>query len=133
MPTAEGPFREARERFDFRPRTEVVFGEGVLDQLGPLAAGLALRRTLIVADPGLVATGHVERAASYLKRAGISTALFQDFDANPDTRMVEAGRRAARLTLPETQGYRASAPGSVRIRGGGAEAIARGRRPRGAR
>ena len=95
MPAAGDPFREARERFGFQPRTGVVFGEGVLAQLGPLAAGLGLRRALIVADPGLVATGHVERAAAFLENAGIQTRLFQDFDANPDTRMVEAGRRTA--------------------------------------
>ena len=95
MPAAGGPFRDAREQFGFNPRTALVFGEGVLAQLGVLAAGLGARRTLVVADPGLVATGHVERATSFLRSAGIQTQLFHDFDANPDTLMIEAGRRAA--------------------------------------
>ena len=95
MPADSGPFREAIERFGFQPRTHVVFGEGCVAQLGELARGLGFRRTLLVADPGLMATGHAPRASAILENAGIETAIFHDFDANPDSRMVEVGRRAA--------------------------------------
>ena len=78
--------------FDFTVRTRVVFGEGALAQLGTLARELTFSRTLIVADKGIVAAGIAARAVESLKTAGIISHLFADFDANPDTRMVEAGR-----------------------------------------
>src|SRR2546425_3790425 len=81
--------------FDFQLRTRIVFGEGALARLGDLARELGFTRTLIVSDPGIVATGQVARAAAILEAAGISPRFFHDFDANPDTRMVEAGRAVA--------------------------------------
>src|SRR5688572_1061822 len=83
---------ETMRPFDFQLPTRVVFGPGSLSRLGELAAGLAARRMLIVADAGIVATGQVDRAASLLSAAGITPLRFHDFDANPDSRMVEAGR-----------------------------------------
>jgi alcohol dehydrogenase len=81
--------------FDFQLRTRLVFGEGALERLGELALELSFTRTLVVADRGIVAAGHVARAASSLEAAGIATFFFHDFDANPDTHMVDAGRAYA--------------------------------------
>jgi alcohol dehydrogenase len=81
--------------FDFQLRTRVVFGEGALARLGDLARELRFTRTLIVADPGIVAAGYVARVEAILEAAGIACGSFHDFDANPDTRMVEAGRAFA--------------------------------------
>jgi len=81
--------------FDFQLRTRVVFGEGALARLGDLARGLSFTRTLVVADRGIVAAGHVDRATASLHAAGIAPSFFHDFDANPDSRMVEAGRTLA--------------------------------------
>jgi alcohol dehydrogenase len=78
--------------FDFRLRTRVVFGEGAFSRLGELARELSFTRTLVVADRGIVATGQVDRAATMLDAAGIVPSFFHDFEANPDARMVEAGR-----------------------------------------
>ena len=77
--------------FDFQPRTRVVFGAGAIKQLGTLATELGFRRTLLVADHGLVASGHVDEAITPLQTAGIEIIRFHDFEANPDTRMIEAG------------------------------------------
>lgn len=78
--------------FDFQPRTRVVFGPGVIERLGELATELGFQRTLIVADHGLLASGHVEEALMPLRRAGIEVTGFHDFEANPDAAMIEAGR-----------------------------------------
>ena len=78
--------------FDFQSHTRVVFGEGVFSRLGELARELAFTRTLVVSDRGIVAAGLVDRAAVALRDAGIEPFFFHDFDANPDTAMVEAGR-----------------------------------------
>jgi alcohol dehydrogenase len=81
--------------FDFQLRTRVVFGEGAFSRLGALARELSFARTLIVADAGLVAVGYVDRAATALDDAGISSFTFHDFTSNPDSRMVDAGRAHA--------------------------------------
>ena len=82
-------------QFDFELRTRVVFGEDALSRLGEVARRLSFTRTLIVADRGIAATGYVERAAAALQAERIAWFLFHDFDVNPDTRMVEAGRASA--------------------------------------
>jgi alcohol dehydrogenase len=81
--------------FDFSLRTRVVFGDGVFARVGELARELAFTRTLLVSDRGIVATGQVRRAAELLDAAGIAVHFFHDFDANPDSAMVEAGRAHA--------------------------------------
>jgi alcohol dehydrogenase len=87
--------RSRLKPFDFHPRTAVVFAEGALKRLGELALELGFHRTLLVADPGLVACGHAGRAASILENTHIEVVFFHDFDASPDEAMVEAGRRVA--------------------------------------
>jgi alcohol dehydrogenase len=80
------------KNFDFQPRTRVIFGAGTISQLGELSRELDFRRTLLVADHGLVESGHVEEALAPLREVGIDVVRFHDFEANPDSRMIEAGR-----------------------------------------
>jgi alcohol dehydrogenase len=77
--------------FDFQPRTRLIFGAGAIGQLGNVAKELGFRRTLLVADHGLVASGHVDEAVTPLTEAGIEVIRFHDFEVNPDTRMIDAG------------------------------------------
>jgi alcohol dehydrogenase len=81
--------------FDFHPRTRLIFGEGSFERLGALASELGFRRTLLVADRGILACGYVENATKLLTDCGITVFSFHDFDSNPDTVMVEAGRQFA--------------------------------------
>jgi alcohol dehydrogenase len=81
--------------FDFHPRTRVVFGNGALERLGELGRELGFTRTLLVADRGILHIGAVERAQALLSAAGIDSTGFHDFEPNPDTEMVEAGRVVA--------------------------------------
>lgn len=78
--------------FDFNPLTRLIFGTDSMAQLGKIASELGFRRALLVADPGLVAAGHVERAAAVLGRQAIAAIPFHDFTTNPDAAMVERGR-----------------------------------------
>jgi alcohol dehydrogenase len=79
------------EAFDFQAHTRVVFGSGALERLGALAHELGCRRSLLVADRGMVAAGYVEQAARHLAKQGIEVIAFHDFDLNPDTEMIERG------------------------------------------
>jgi alcohol dehydrogenase len=82
--------------FDFQPRTRVVFGAGSIKRLGELADELGFRRALLVADHGLVSSGHVDEAAAPVTEKGIDLIRFHDFDVNPDTAVIEAGRKFAK-------------------------------------
>jgi alcohol dehydrogenase len=73
----------------------VVTGEGTIDRLGELAKELGFSRTLIVADTGLVKAGHLEHARKSLHAVAVETIEFSEFSANPDSDMLEAGRRHA--------------------------------------
>lgn len=81
--------------FEFQPRTRLIFGAGAIERLGELAAELGFRRTLVVADAGLREAGYVALASKLLRGAGIEAIGFHDFGANPDSRMIEAGRAFA--------------------------------------
>lgn len=84
------------EPFDFQPRTRVLFGEGAITRLGEAARELGFKRTLLVADHGLVESGHVDEAITPLNEAGIEVIHFHEFEANPTTRMIEVGRDFAK-------------------------------------
>lgn len=77
--------------FDFQLQTRVIFGAGEINRLGEIARELGFRRTMLVADHGLVASGHVDEALAPLHTAGIEIVAFHDFDVNPDSAMVAAG------------------------------------------
>jgi alcohol dehydrogenase len=81
------------EAFDFQSRTRVRFGTGAFDEVGRLARSFEFKRTLLVADRGMVTAGYVARALSLLTEEGIEVFAFHEFDVNPDTEMIEAGRR----------------------------------------
>lgn len=80
------------QSFDFNPRTRLIFGIDTFERLGELASGLGFRRTLLVADSGMVACGYVDSAARLLEAGGIEFFTFHGFGDNPDSAMVEAGR-----------------------------------------
>ena len=71
----------------------VLFGRGALARLGERAAALGGSRVLLVSDPGIVAAGHVERAAASLRSAGIAVRVFDEAEENPTT--VCVGRAVA--------------------------------------
>lgn len=81
--------------FEFQLPTQLIFGAGAIARLGELARELGFRHTLLVADQGLVTSGHVDEALAPLRTAGVDVVRFHDFEVNPDTRMIDAGRAFA--------------------------------------
>jgi alcohol dehydrogenase len=73
----------------------VIVGQGRLDRLGDLARGIGITRALIVSDRGIVFAGYVDLARRSLEAAGMEVHTFHEFSENPDSDMVEAGRRVA--------------------------------------
>ncbi len=68
--------------------TRIEFDEGAIVQLPALLDGLNITRPLLVTDPGLVASGLVDRVAGLLRG---TPAIFADTPANPTEEAVEAG------------------------------------------
>jgi alcohol dehydrogenase len=90
-PMAVGQVSELTS-FDFRPRTRVLFGTGEFSRLGELARELGGTRCLLVADQGMVDAGYVQEAVRALRARRMEVFAFHNFDANPTSAMVEAGR-----------------------------------------
>ena len=79
------------DQFESQPRTRVIFGAGSIARLGEIALELNFKKTLLVADRGMIESGHVDEALAPLRKAGIRISRFHDFEINPDTKMVQAG------------------------------------------
>jgi len=87
--------------FDFNQRTRVVFGSGVLSQLGDLSRQTGGSRVLLVTDPGLRSAGHVETAERILTSSGIQVWIFDDVPENPSTDDVHRCAEFARTISPD--------------------------------
>lgn len=86
--------------FEHSQRTELVFGPGRIHKVGRIARRLGFRRTLIVADSGMERAGHLATVLFALGGEGIESTPWSNFDANPDSLMVEHGRDfAAKLGI----------------------------------
>ena len=72
------------------PRLMAV-GGGALAELPSMLARLGITRPLIVTDPFLVNSGHLERAIHQFERAGICWKVFSDTVSDPTTEVVEFG------------------------------------------
>ncbi|MGH8519650.1 MAG: iron-containing alcohol dehydrogenase, partial [Panacagrimonas sp.] len=90
---------------------------GAFSRLGDVARGAGITRALIVSDRGILAAGYVDRARRLLEGSGIEVHSFHDFSENPDSGMVDAGRRAA-ASLP--------IDGLIRLGGGSSMDCAKG-------
>ena len=82
--------------FDFHLRTRTIFGGHAADRVGTLARESGFRRTLLVADPGIVEAGHAAAVQRSLEAASLAVVPFSDFAENPDSIMVARGAAFAR-------------------------------------
>ena len=82
--------------FDFQARTRTIFGRQASERSGALARELGFRRTLLVADRGIVAAGHAAAIQHALEAASIAVVQFSDFAENPDSGMVARGAASVR-------------------------------------
>ena len=89
----------------------VTFGAGALDQAGYAVAGLGLRRVAIVTDPGVLATGLVERVERSLALAGVESVRFSGVHVEPTD--ASAGLAAAWARAQVIDGFVAVGGGSV--------------------
>jgi len=82
--------------FEYYSPTHIHYGIGALRQLPDLVRGQAIRRVLLVCDPGVVQAGLHERVSQVLDDAGIAHFPFFDIQSDPAVRCVRDGLAAAR-------------------------------------
>jgi len=70
---------------------EIIFGRGLLGQVGPCARRLGGKRIFLVSDPGLFRAGWVDRAMKSLLDAGLAYVYFDQITSNPKDHEIEAG------------------------------------------
>ena len=77
------------ERFDFQPRTRLVFGVHSVEQLGDLVRESGAGKVLLVTDPAVSEAGHADRARRALELADVNVAVFDRVKENPTTLEVK--------------------------------------------
>ncbi|AKH98827.1 alcohol dehydrogenase, class IV [Hoeflea sp. IMCC20628] len=83
--------------FVFNTTKSIQFGAGSLARLGELALALIGSRVFLVTDPGMMATGIVDRAVTILKAAGIEVTLFSEVQADPPEAVIQTAAEIAHL------------------------------------
>ena len=79
----------------FKHLTMVEYGVGAVEGLGEKVRELSGgSKVLIVTDPGLIATGLIDRGIGILKKEKIEAALFSDIKGNPDVQCIAKGVEA---------------------------------------
>jgi len=74
----------------------VLFGLGLLAELGQCARAEGARHVLLVTDPGIVNAGYADRARDSLVQSGVDVFLFDGTHENPTTDNITAGVSLAR-------------------------------------
>jgi alcohol dehydrogenase len=77
-------------------RNKVYFGVGAIARLPEVVATAGGSRVFVVTDPGVRASGMVDRALGVLAEAGVEHALFDEVEPNPAAAIVERGAAALR-------------------------------------
>ncbi|MEL7655278.1 MAG: iron-containing alcohol dehydrogenase, partial [Bacillota bacterium] len=71
--------------------TRNVFGEGAVKEAGELLKGINGKKTLIVTDKFLAASGMADELKEILNHAGVDATIFDGAEPNPTDKNVEAG------------------------------------------
>lgn len=77
-------------QFTFNTSPSILFGAGSLDRIGELASARIGARIMLVTDPGMVATGIVDRALRSFEAVGTEATVFSQVKADPPEDVVLA-------------------------------------------
>ncbi len=74
--------------FIFNTSKSVRFGVGLLSSIGEIAKNEIGQRIMLVTDPGMMATGIIERALTILSLSNIDVELYSDVAADPPEAVI---------------------------------------------
>ncbi|MCF6179244.1 MAG: iron-containing alcohol dehydrogenase [Geopsychrobacter sp.] len=72
---------------------EIIFGRGLLNQVGSCARRLGGKKVFLVSDEGLFKAGWVDRVMKSLQGAGLTVVLYDQVTSNPKDHEIDAGFR----------------------------------------
>ena len=81
--------------FTFNTTPSIRMRAGLLNDLGSITQAICGERVLLVTDPGMMATGIVDRALAALRASGISVTVFSQVEADPPESVILAATSAA--------------------------------------
>jgi alcohol dehydrogenase len=88
--------RLADRQIEIVLRNRVQFGVGAIERLPELVAAAGGSRVFVVTDPGVGASGVIDRVLGIFAAAGIEAAAFAEVEPNPGASTVERGAAALR-------------------------------------
>ena len=80
------------EAFEFFIPQNIMVGAGTMAKLPECAKKLGGSHAMLISGPTLRKMGIVDKAADYLKEAGMKVDIFTDVEANPSVTTVERSR-----------------------------------------
>jgi alcohol dehydrogenase class IV len=86
----------AERQIEIILRNRVYFGVGAIERLPEVVAAAGGSRAFVVTDPGVVASGVIDRVLGVLAAAGVGSAVFAEVEPNPGASTVERGAAALR-------------------------------------
>ena len=84
--------------FEFFIPQNIIVGAGTMAKLPECAKKLGGSHAMLISGPTLRKMGIVDKAADYLKEAGMQVAIFTDVEANPSVTTVEKATEAFKET-----------------------------------
>ena len=74
--------------FTFNTSKSIQFGVGILGQIGTVTRQQIGKRVMLLTDPGMMATGIIDRALELLRSGGVEAELFKDVEADPPEAVI---------------------------------------------
>jgi alcohol dehydrogenase class IV len=85
--------------FTFNTTPSLRMGAGLAGEIGQITRPICGDRVLLVTDPGMMATGLVQRVRDGLRAAGVAVTLFDQVQADPpESIVVQAAQKARGAT-----------------------------------
>jgi len=84
-------FQEKEKVWEVRipPLPEMMFGAGVVSNMGERIRGLKIKKVLLTTDPVMFSMGRADEVRKILESSGISTVIFSDVEPDPPIELVE--------------------------------------------
>ena len=84
-------FQEKEKVWEIRipPLPDMMFGAGVLENMGERVQRLKVKKVLVVTDPMMFSMGRADEVRKILESSGISTVIFSDVEPDPPIELIE--------------------------------------------
>jgi aldehyde:ferredoxin oxidoreductase len=84
-------YQEKEKVWEIRipPLPDMMFGAGVVENIGERIRRLKIKKILLTTDPVMVSMGRADEVRKILKSSGISTVIFPDVEPDPPIELIE--------------------------------------------